>query len=79
VRSGRTSPSRRRRRTVTTDEFPETVRGLSNYGIDQRAIDARQLRTIVETRSAYVNPDGFAGNGQEGGCDTKLPAPAAAV
>ena len=51
----------------------KTIWGLSNYVIAKHAADAKQLRGVVDTWMAFVNPNGYSGNAcYQGGCNGSL-------
>ena len=51
----------------------KTIWGLSNYVIAKHGADAKQLRGVVDTWMAFVNPNGFRGNAcYQGGCNSSL-------
>ena len=51
----------------------KTIWGLSNYVIAKRGADATQLRGVVDTWMAFVNPNGYSGNAcYQGGCNGSL-------
>ena len=51
----------------------KTMWGLSNYVITVHRADAKQLRTVVDAWTAFVNPGGYSGTAcYKGGCDSKL-------
>lgn len=51
----------------------KTIWGLSNYVIARHGADAKQLRGVVDTWMAFVNPNGYTGNAcHRGGCNGGL-------
>lgn len=51
----------------------KTIWGLSNYVIARHGADARQLRGVVDTWMAFVNPNGYTGDAcHRGGCNGGL-------
>lgn len=51
----------------------KTIWGLSNHAIAKHGADAKQLRGVVDTWMAFINPDGFRGNAcYQGGCDSSI-------
>jgi hypothetical protein len=51
----------------------KTIWGLSNYVISKHGADAKQLRGVVDTWMALVNPNGYTGNAcHRGGCNGGL-------
>ncbi len=53
----------------------KTIWGLSNYVVARRGADAKQLRSVVDAWTAFVNPNGYTGSACDtGGCERSLSA-----
>ncbi len=51
----------------------KTIWGLSNYVITEHDVNAKELRGVVDTWMAFVNPNGYTGNAcHTGGCNGSL-------